>query len=66
MRERRVKHYTSKNPQIGPGCADMTAPSFTTNQVDRSPEWHQKNNDRAEESDQAEPQGRKDGDAVAL
>jgi len=44
----------------------MTAPSFTTNQVDRSPEWHQKNNDRAEESDQAEPQGRKDGDAVAL
>jgi len=27
---------------------DMTAPSFTTNKVDRSPEWHQKNNDGAD------------------
>ena len=44
----------------------MTAAPLTTNKVDRSPEWHQINNDRADESDHAEAKGRKDRDAVAL
>jgi hypothetical protein len=33
--------------------------STTTNKVDGSPEWHQINNDRADESDHAEAKGAK-------
>jgi hypothetical protein len=42
------KTLHEQKPQIGPGCADMTAPSFTTDKVDRGLEWHQINNDRAD------------------
>jgi len=63
---RDVKHYTSKNSQIGPGRADMTETFFAANKVDRGPDWHQVNNDRANLSDHANPKGRQDRDAMTL
>ena len=66
MREGRVKHYTSKNSQIGPGRADMTAPSLATNKVDGGSERHEINSDRANKGDHAHPKGRKDRNAMTL
>jgi hypothetical protein len=66
VREGRVKHYTGKNLQIGPGRADMTAPSFATNKVDGGPEWHQVNSDGANQGDHANPKGRQDREAMTL
>jgi hypothetical protein len=44
----------------------MTAPSFTTNKAYGGPEWHQINNDRANQGDHAHPKGCEDRDAMTL
>ena len=54
------------NLPIAGGITDMTETFFAANKVDRGPDWHHVNNDRANLSDHANPKGRQDRDAMTL
>jgi hypothetical protein len=66
VRQERVKYYPSKNAKINPGRANVTETFFAANKVDRSPDWQEVNNDRANLGDRANRERRQDRDAMTL
>ena len=65
-RQGRVKYCPTKNTQISPGHADMTQTFFSANNVDRGPDWHQVDNDRAGLGDHANGERSQDRDGMNL